>query len=164
MGHFSEKYLSGTRTTKAVYGIVLITAALISFQLHEHDPAAIALKIFLAAIVIVAAEVYAEFLGEKIRLKRSLSKQERREIVDDTMVISSVSLYPVVVFLLSATHLYDVEVAFMLSYLLSLIGLGAFGYLASRSAGMTREQSIVRASIAVAIGLAVIMLKYSFGH
>lgn len=64
------KSLIGSRSSKAVYGVILITVALIGFEKHTSDPANIALNVLFAAIVIVLAEVYSEYLGEKIKKRK----------------------------------------------------------------------------------------------
>lgn len=162
--NFSEKYLAGTRSTKAIYGIILITAALIGLQVHETSPLAVSIKIFLAALVIVLAEVYSEQLGEKIRRKKQLSKFENQDIINSAMVIASVSVYPAVIFVLSSFGLYSIETAFDISYLLSIIGLGLFGFIAARAAGNSRSSSYKSAVLASAIGATVIIIKYIFSH
>lgn len=162
--NLSDRYLGGARSTKAVYGIILITAALIGLQFHETDPLTLAAKTFFAALVIVLAEAYSEMLGEKIRRKHELSRRERREIIGDATVIASVALYPVVIFLLSAMGVFSVAVAFDICFVLAIVGLATFGYLASRAAGSAKYAAIWSASIAAIVGTAVILVKYMSGH
>lgn len=159
-----SRSLIGSRSSKAVYGIILITVALIGFERHTADHADIVFKVLLAAIVIVLAEIYSEYLGEKIKQKKTLSKKERKDIVHDASAIFTVSLYPAIVFLISALGLYSAETAFKITYALSLVGLGAFGYIASVYAGDTKFESLKRTAAAVFIGLIVILLKYELGH
>lgn len=159
-----SKSLIGSRSSKAVYGIILVTAVVIGSGKHDAEPLNIALKVLFAAIVIVLAEVYSEYLGEKIKRKRALSKSDKKNIVYDASAIFVVSLYPAFIFILSSLGLYSTELAFKITYVMSLIGLGVFGYIASIYAGDSRFVSARRALIAALIGLAVILLKYAFGH
>jgi uncharacterized membrane protein len=161
---FAEKYLEGYRSTKAIYGIILITATLIGLQFLESKPLTIAVKLFFAALVIVLAEAYSEILGEKIRRRKELTGSERREIVDDVLVIASVSIYPVSIFLLSAAGLFSVDSAFKISYGLSIACLGLFGYLASQAAGDTKNSSLRKAVITSLVGVLVVIIKYRFSH
>lgn len=161
---FISTYTHGSRSTKAIYGIILISAALIGFQLHESNPATIAVKVFFAGLVIVLAEVYSEILGEKIKRKKELTRLERREIIGDATVISSVATYPLIIFLLSALGLYSVEFAFELSYALGIVGLGLFGYVAACAAGDSKQLAIRKAVLTAFVGIIVILVKYSFGH
>ncbi len=156
--------LIGSRSSKAVYGVILITAVLLGSEHNTTDALDIAGKVLLAAIAIVVAEVYSEYLGEKIRRKKSLTETERHAISYDAFAIFVVSLYPALVFFLSYLGLYSLETAFQISYVLSLLALGAFGYVASVYAGDARSTGIKRAFIAMLIGLIVILLKYEFGH
>jgi hypothetical protein len=159
-----SRKLEGHRSTKAIYGVILITAALIGFQLHETDPLTLSIKIFVAGLVIVLAEVYSEILGEKIRRKKELDKQERREIIDDTKVITSVALVPTLIFLLCELGLYDISLAFDVCFLLSILSLGYFGFIASQAAGDSRNSSLRKALVTASLGAAVIILKYVFTH
>lgn len=156
--------LIGSRSSKAVYGVILITVALIGFEKSAANPFDVALKVMLAAIVIVLAEIYSEYLGEKIKRKQALSKKERKEIAYDTSAIFTVSLYPAVVFIFSGLGLFSVDTAFNITYVLSLVGLGTFGYIASIYAGDSKFVSLKRTAVAVLIGLLVILLKYELGH
>ena len=160
----AEKYLKGSRSAKAIYGIILITATLIGFQFHESEPLTIAASVFIAGLVIGLAEAYSELLGEKIRREKKLNKLERREIIDHAFVVSSIAVYPVAVFLVSALGLYSVDVAFDISFGLSIIGLGLFGFSASRAAGEPRGVSYRKAILISLIGAAVILIEYTYAH
>lgn len=156
--------LIGSRSSKAVYGVILITAVLIGFESKDTEPIQVIFRVIFAAFIIVLAEVYSEYLGEKIRHKRSLSRQERKEIAHDALAILVVSLYPAAVFLMSYFGLFTTATAYDISYTLSLAALGLFGYIASMYSGCTKFTAIKRAATAVFIGLIVILLKYEFGH
>ena len=163
-GSLAKYFLTGSRSTKAVYGIILITAALIGFQIHETDSLTLAIKVFFAGLAIVIAEAYSELLGKKIEHHKVLAKAERREIIYDAMVISSVTLFPVIVFLVSELGLYSTDRAFEICYVLCITGLSLFGYIASRAGGDTRGKSVRKALLAAGIGIVVVLSKYHFSH
>jgi len=161
---FANYFLGGSRSTKAVYGLILITAALIGFQIHETDALTLAIKVFFAGLAIVLAEAYSELLGEKIQHHKNLTKRERREIIHDAMVISSVAAFPVLVFLVSELGLYSTDTAFEICYTWCIAGLGLFGYIASRAGGDTKSASIKKALLVAGVGVVVVLTKYHFSH
>lgn len=156
--------LGGERASKAIYGIILISVTLIGLKAHDTDPMAIAVKIFVAAMAIVVAEVYSEILGESIRHQKALNSEERRTIVYNAMAIATVSLYPIIVFLLSKLGLYSVDTAFTIALVLNMLGLAAFGYYAIKSSGATKHQALVKGSILAGIGLIIVIAKFTVGH
>ncbi len=161
---FAHRYIEGTHSAKAVYGIILITASLIGFQLHPESAFIIALQVFLAGMVIVLAEVYADFIGERIQYRKELSNGARRKVLADGWVIGSVTLYPTVIFILSGFGWWTIDHAFTISYVVSLLALAGFGYISWLAAGESPQTSIVKSLIITAIGATVIVAKYLFGH
>lgn len=161
----SDKYFGNNRASKAIYGAILLFV-FIAGVAHTGGagPLAMALKTFVAALTIIFAEVYSEFIGERIKNRGHLSKAERRGIVSDTGAIASVSFWPSLIFLVSATGLYSVKNAFIFALVYLLAVLLAFSYLAARMSGMSKPRAFVVAAVTLVIGGAVIALKYKFGH
>ncbi len=160
-----EKYYGNDRASKVVYGSVLIFAFLAGQSHSGHDSALpIVFGTFFAAVAIVLAEVYSEILGKTIRNKRTLKKDERREVEQDSFAIISVSFWPSLIFLLSYFGLFSVHTAFNISYGLLLTVLFVFSYWASVLSGRKSSTSLFRAVITTCVGLVVIIAKYALGH
>lgn len=156
---------NGTRAAKAVYGTILIFATLIAFQHTEETNAyGLALSTILAALAIVLAEIYSEILGETIRQRSKLTRAERKEIWRDSFAIISVSIWPALFFLGSKIGLWTVPVAFFIGYGYCLLILFVFSYWSSRLSGLNKPNSILRSCVLVAIGLGVVIAKYSLAH
>lgn len=160
----SHRYIEGAHSAKAVYGIILITASLLGFQLHPESAFHIALMVFLAGMVIVLAEVYADFVGERIQLHKELNRVTRYKVLDDSWVIGSVALYPSIVFILSGFGLWTVDRAYSICFALGLAALAGFGYVSWRAAGESKRSSLLKAIVMTGIGATVIIIKYTFGH
>lgn len=160
-----EKYYGNNRASKAIYGAILLFV-FIAGVAHTGgaEPLAMALKTFIAALTIVFAEIYAEFIGERIKNKGRLTHVERRGIASDAFAIASVSIWPCIIFLVSATGLLAVEKAFFLAlaYLLGVLLL--FSFWAGRMSGLSRAWSLAFSTVTLLIGVLVILLKYKFGH
>ncbi|TAH34831.1 hypothetical protein EYC59_02850 [Candidatus Saccharibacteria bacterium] len=161
----TEKYFGNNRASKAIYGALLLFV-FIAGVAHTGGAAALpmALKTFVAALTIIFAEIYSEFIGERIKNRGRLSKAERRGIVSDTGAIASVSFWPSLIFLVSATGLYSIKNAFIFALVYLLAVLLAFSYLAARMSGMGKPRAFLVAAVTLVIGGAVIALKYKFGH
>ncbi len=160
-----EKYYGNNRASKAIYGAILLFV-FIAGVAHTGgaDALPMALKTFIAALTIIFAEIYSEFIGERIKNKGRLSKLERRGIVRDTGAIASVSFWPSIIFLVSGTGLYSIKNAFVFALVYLLAVLLTFSYLAARMSGMSKPRAFLVAAATLAIGGAIIALKYKFGH
>lgn len=161
----SEKYYGNNRASKVIYGAILLFV-FIAGMAHSGDTQALpmALKTFVAAITIVFAEIYAEFIGERIKQKGKLDDAERRDIARDAFAIASVSIWPCIIFLVSGTNLYGVEMAFKLAEAFCLAVLLVFSYWAFRMSGMSKVRAAIVASVTLAVGAVVIFLKYAAWH
>jgi len=155
--HFNSKY-----SAKAIYGVILIQALLISFDKNTH-PSILAIKTFIGALVIVFAEIYSEFLGGVIKKKGQLTKSEISEIKREALSVSAVSLNPTILFSLASIGLINNISAFNLSHILGLIELIIFGFIASKSIHNNLFKNIRAALITGLIGFFIIATK-SFIH
>lgn len=156
--HFNHQY-----SAKAIYGIILIQALLVSLDSTNTNPLAIALKTFIGALVIVFAEIYSEFLGGVINKKGHLTKKEMDEIKREAMSVSAVSINPTILFLISSSGLININTAFNIAYILGLIELVIFGFIASRSIHHNPPKNIRAAFLTGIVGLSIIAAK-SFIH
>ena len=152
--HFNSQY-----SAKAIYGIILVQALLINFE-HNQDtnPINLALKTFIGALVIVFAEIYSEFLGGTISGGK-LTDLEKIEIGRDALSVSAVSINPTLLFLISATGLITTQNAFLIAYILGLLELAIFGFIAARTAGKKVFKSIRTAIITTLVGFFIIAIK-----
>lgn len=161
---FLSKHLNSKNSAKAIYGIILIQALLISLDQKHADPFTVAIKTFVGALIIVFAEIYSEYLGGIIQKKGFLNKIERDEIKEESFIVSAVSITPTILFLISGFGLLNTAIAFKIAYLLGLIELTTFGYIASESAGHSFLKNIKVGLITGAVGFAIIAIKYYFNH
>ena len=159
-----DRYFNGNKAAKATYGIILITVMLIGLQHMNQGIIHILQTLFFGGLTIVFAEIYAEVLGETIKNKGVLTKQEKRNIRRDTFVISTVSLYPIFIFLFAFLNIITEDLAFKISFGGLLLALTFFGYIASFVSGKTRGKSILRGLLIGFVGFIIILLKYFSSH
>ena len=160
-----ERYYNSDRATKTIYGAILIFAFLIG-QYHNTNNSALPVVFgtFFAAVAIVLAEIYSEILGKTIKHKRKLSKNDRHELVNDSLAIISISFWPSGIFMLSYLGLYDTNTAFIISYALLISVLFISSYLANRLSNFSKYKSLLTAILVSFLGVIVVVVKYSLGH
>lgn len=160
-----ERYYGNNRAAKAIYGAILIFVFIATVR-HAGETGSLnlAFSTFIAAISIVFAEIYAEIIGERIKHKGKVDKTERRVIINDAFAIAGVSIWPSLIFLMSATDLYGIDTAYNLALGYCLLVLAFFSYWANRMSGLRRSSSFVFSVVTVAVGFGIIWLKYLFGH
>lgn len=162
-GKISDFY-GNDRATKVIYGSILLFVVILSIHYSGDESAfMLAFTVFLTSFTIVLAEIYSEILGQRIKQHGKLSRAERTNIVNDTLSIVSVSLWPSVIFLLSAFGLYSLDIAYGLSYAFLLIVLFGFSYLAYRLGQNSPTKSLIISFATVAIGLLIIWFKFAIG-
>lgn len=160
-----ERYYGNNRAAKAIYGAILIFVFIATVR-HAGETGSLnlALSTFIAAISIVFAEIYAEIIGERIKHKGKVNGTERQVIINDAFAIAGVSIWPSLIFLLSATNAYSIDTAYNLALGYCLLVLAFFSYWANRMSGLSRLSSFVFSAVAVAVGFGIIWLKYVLGH
>lgn len=159
-----DRYFNGNKASKATYGIILITVMLIGLHHTNQGIISILQTLFFGGLTIVFAEIYSEILGETIKNRGSLAKQEKTDIRRDTFVISTVSLYPICIFIFAYLNIITENIAFKISFGGLLLGLTFFGYVAAFVSGKTRGHAVLRGFFTGLIGFFIILLKYFFSH
>ena len=163
--NFINRYYGNNHAAKVIYGIVLTFVVLIGLSASRpSSPQSAAVDALIGALTIVIAEDYAEIIGFTIKNKRALTKQERREIFDDTFAIATFCLIPAIVLLISASGLYGITTAFNISFAYCLFVLFVFSYWAGRLSNYSKQKSAFIAVINALIGLIIILVKYIFSH
>lgn len=160
-----NKYYGNNRAAKVIYGTILIFVFLIGLG-HSNITSSVelAIKTFIAALTIVFAEIYSEIIGFTIKNKGPLSRDERKEVYEDSFAIASTSFWPSIILLFSATGIYSVTTALYVGYLFCLVTLVAFSYWAARLGKSSKLKSFMFAFVTAGIGIIIISLKYAFGH
>ena len=164
INNFLRHYFGDEHAAKVLYGVILLFVALFGLDANRLDSGYLAAtETFIAILAIIIAEDYAELIGFTIKNKRTLSRQERNEIFEDTFAIATFCLPPVFILLLSESGLYKLDTAFNYTFIYCILVIFVFSYWASKLSNLSRLRSIVTASIIASIGLALVYLKSTFG-
>ncbi len=160
-----NKYFGNTRAAKAIYGIILSFVLLYGLDhLGINDPLSVAIKLIFGALSITIAEIYAETVGERIAKQRKLDRKEKKQIIDDAMAIVSVSVVPVIFFVIAELNIISVQTAFILGYIYYLLSLFIFNFYAGLLSRAKTKNAFLFALISTVFGVFAIALKYAFGH
>lgn len=147
------------RAARAVYGSIIALAVIVVLD----EAAAEADEVLAAAVgsVIAAmlAEGYAEYIAGVIREGRHPSRTEARETTADIVAGTLAALVPLVPFLLVELGAIELATAYDIAPWLGIGVIGGYALLANRIAGLSRTQSVLFTAAALAIGLALIVIK-----
>jgi archaellum biogenesis protein FlaJ (TadC family) len=137
----------------------VVLAILLAMQDHPPGPWVSAITVAGTVLVVLAAEVYAELLGEEIDLGRVTTKTERRARLRRLAPITLSAEAPVVVLVLAGLGLFEEDTAFNIAIWVTVCLITVEGYLARRLAGRTVLASMRSAATLGALGVLLAVLK-----
>ena len=115
----------------------MVLAVLLTMQDHPPGPWVSAITVAGTVLIVLAAELYAELLGEEIDLGRITTRTERRARLRRLAPITLSAEAPVVVLVLAGLGLLEEDTAFNIAIWVTVCLITAEGYLARRLAGRT---------------------------
>ncbi len=108
---------------RIIYGILITLALLISLEHKVTSILTIIISIFGTLFVIALAETYVKSITKAVEVKRTLTWNERFDIIKDEFAIMIASEVPVLLFILSLFNILTLELAFTLSKILGILEL-----------------------------------------
>ena len=152
------------RSAHAIYGLIIITSALVADREHVDDPATALAVVWGAGVVLLLAHVYSAFVGEAGSKGRLLSHAERHLLIADNVPVLWSIVTPTVLFALAGLGLMDLAVAIDASIVAAVLGLLVVGVLQSRQSGASTATQVGIGFIGVVVGVIVILLEVALGH
>jgi len=147
------------RFNHALYGLIIVTAALVAERLHVTEPAEAIAILLGTALVLFLAHTYSEALAVRAVEKHQLGVTGRRMVVIDNAPVAAAIIVPSVLFVLAALDVMSLQVAYAISIVFSLgalIVLGAYqGWRASNHTG----QAALSGALAGGLGMLVIAIE-----
>lgn len=126
---------------------------------HGDKAAQIGALVAVTLVVFYLAHVYAVLMGRWSEEAIVPGRREAWAELRRQWPMVSVAALPVAVLLLGVFDAVDDRTAINIAFGLCIFGLTATSWYAAREAGASRVQSVVAVGGAVAIGLAIILLK-----
>ena len=154
-----ESHLGSRDVARVIYGALIGLAVVIAVESHPPPPGRMAAILLGTAVAMGLAELYSEIVGIEARERRRVGRRRMHRLAEESVAVMFGAGFPAIFFLLAAAGVMDEDAAVRLSKWSGLGLIFAYGYIASRLAGMTRPGSLLRAAIVGMIGGALIALK-----
>lgn len=158
-GRWAERF-GLTNVAAAVYGLILVLTLI---QVYGHDASAglgkVGVTLFVTGFVFWLAHVYANLLEHQMRVRRALTRTERREELAEEWPLVSVGAPPVSLILVGAALGWDRSTTLWVATVMCLVELFVIGAVIARRSGRGLVGTLVTAGINVGFGLAIVVLK-----
>jgi hypothetical protein len=146
--------------TEGIYGLILATAVIaVSREYGEADAGRVAMAVLVTAIVFSLAHVYAALLGRGVSQEQALTRAEVVQALRDHFSLVEVAIPLIGVLGLGAIGVIPDRTALVAATVLALVELAAVGGYAAIRHGAGPRGTILSAAIALALGLALVLLK-----
>lgn len=152
------------RSSHAIYGLIIITSALVADRLHVDDSRDALLVVWGAGLVLLMAHIYSAFVGEAGTKGRMLSHAERHLLIRDNLPVLWSLAIPTALISLAGLGVLELQVAIDISIVAAVAGLFAIGVIQSRQSGATGVTQLVIGTIGIIVGVIVILLEVALGH
>jgi len=154
-----QRRVEGRYAARSIYGSILVLALLLALENHPPTPLRAAGMIAGTVLAVLAAEAYAENLGDELTLGRRLTREERLAQFRELAAMTVSAEAPVAILLLAAVGVLDEETAFRLARWSTLVLLLIGGYLARRLAGTSRLSAAWSGLMVFGVGVVISVLK-----
>ena len=152
------------RSAHAIYGLIIITSALVADREHVDDPLTALAVVWGAGLVLLLAHLYSAFVGEAGTRGRLLSHAERHLLIADNVPVLWSIVTPTILIALAGLGLIELALAIDISIVAAVLGLLVVGVLQSRQSGASVATQAVIGFIGVVVGVIVIVLEVAVGH
>ncbi len=147
------------RAARAVYGSIIALAVIVVLDEAAADAGAVIAAAIGSVIAAMLAEGYAEYIAGVIRERRHPNRTEIRQTAADIAAGTLAALVPLIPFVLVEFGLIELQTAYDIAPWLGIGVIGGYALLANRLAGLSHAHSALVTVAALAIGLALILIK-----
>lgn len=154
--HRSERF------SHALYGLIIVTAALLAEQEHINDVGnAIGLLLGTAAILLLV-HLYTGWMAARSVEGHRLGAGGRRRVVRDNIPVVAAVIVPVAAFVMAGTDLITLTAAYRVSIGFSMVALIGTGIYQGRMIGLGWPGSVVSGVAAGGIGILLVIVEAVF--
>ena len=162
MADASER--SSERSAHAIYGMIIITSALVADRLHLEDTLTALFVVWGAGIVLLLAHIYSAFVAETGTRGKWLTHSEQHLLIVDNVPVLTAMVVPTVLISLAGVGLMELRIAVDISIVSAVVALFAVGLHQSRQAGASAVSQLALGTLGAVVGLLVIALEVLLGH
>jgi hypothetical protein len=149
------------RMSHALYGLIIVTATLVTEQQHIADPLDALGLLLGTALVLLLAHTYSAYMAEKA-ISGSLGAAARRLVVIDNVPVVGSIVVPSIMFTLAWAELVSMRAAYFVSIAFTLLALFGLGVYEGRIAGFKTVHAVASGLVAAAVGILVIFVESFF--
>jgi hypothetical protein len=150
--------ISAQRRAAGIYGAI-ITAAIIAAVGNHLPTLALAVSVVITLVVYWVAEVYAELVGEHTERGQLPAWPQIRAALAAQWPMVSASFIPLLVLILARVAGASVSVAANVGLAAAIVLLAFHGWTVGRASHLRGRQLLAATSVAVALGLVMVVLK-----
>lgn len=150
------------RSSHAIYGLIIITAALVADREAAHDIRAALQLLWGAGLVLVIAHIYAAIVAEVGAEGMWLSHAQRHVLIVDNIPVLAAVVVPSLLIIASGLGLMTLDMALDLSIVFSLAALFALGAIQARRSGASLRVQLGIGALGGLAGIIVIALEIYF--
>lgn len=147
------------RSSHAIYGLIIITAALVADREHDEDALTSLVLLWGAALVLVLAHVYSAAVAEVGVEGHWLSHAERHVLIFDNIPVLTAVIVPTILILAAGLGLVGLDLAIDLSIVTSVAALFVLGAFQARRSGASLGVQLGIGGLGGAVGIVVIALE-----
>lgn len=152
------------RSAHAIYGLIIVTAALVADREFAEDALTALLTVWGAGLVLLCAHVYSALVAEVDIRGRLPSYAERNVLIADNLPLLAAVVVPTVLLIAAGIGLMHLDLAIILSIVAAIAALFAVGaYQAGRSRA-SMAMRIAVGAVGAGLGVAVILLEVVLAH
>jgi hypothetical protein len=152
-------HLDSPQVARVVYGSIIGLALVVALEAHPPSAGFVIGALLATAMAVALAELYSEAIGGEMRAHRRLERAEMRDMAVDAGAVAFGVGFPAVFFLLAAAGALEERTAFTVAKWTGLGLIGAYGFAASRLAGLNVGGALVRGAGIAAVGAFLIAVK-----
>ena len=149
----------GRRAEHAIYGSIIVLAVIVA-----EDNTSVSVRVAIAtvlgaALVTSLAHVYADYIGEVIRVGHHPTRGEWKVALQNAAVGFGMAILPAGFFLLAAFDAISLDTAFDIAQWAGVAVLGAYALVANLRAGFSLGRSLVVGGGFILLGVVLVELK-----
>jgi len=153
------RHLGTGQVARVIYGAIIGMALIVGRQTHPPSATEMTVALLSTAVAVGLAEGYSDLVGFETRMRRRVTPDELREILDDVLAVMFGIVFPDVFFGLAAVGAIQLDTAFGLAKWSGLGLIAFYGFCAARLAGERLAGAFLRGAAVGAIGALLILLK-----
>lgn len=147
------------RSSHAIYGLIIITSALVADREAAEDALTSLLVLWGAGLILILAHVYSAIVAEAGAEGRWLSHAERHVLIVDNIPVLAAVVVPSILIMVAGLGLVGLDFAIDLSIVTSVAALFALGAYQARRSGASVGVQLGVGALGGAVGVVVIALE-----